>query len=255
MGRVKDKIAIVTGGAQGLGAAQCELLAAQGAKVVVTDVHVEAAEAVAARIRTAGGFAVSMRHDVSDPCSWDEVVASTLGKFDRFDILVNNAGIDLRANIEDITLEQWERVIRVNLTGTFLGMQRAVAHMKTLGGGAIVNLSSTTAKAPASITTAYSASKAGISNLTKSVALHCAHARNGIRVNCVLPGPISTPMVIGTVEAPEKPEVIAWISGLIPMGRMGLSQEIAHAVLYLASDDASFCTGTELIVDGGFTSQ
>lgn len=255
MNRLNNKVAIVTGGAQGLGAAQCELLAAEGAKVVLADLQMEAAEAVVARIRAAGGDAIAVRHDIADAASWDAVVAQTLQHYQGFNVLVNNAGIDLRASIEDLSLEQWERVIRVNLTGTFLGVQRAVAHMKDHGGGSIVNLSSTTAKAPASITTAYSASKAAISNLTKSTALHCAQSRNGIRVNSVLPGPIATPMVVGTADAPAPPEVVAWIGSMIPMGRLGLPSEIAYAVLYLASDEASFCTGTELIVDGGFTSQ
>lgn len=255
MNRVKDKVALVTGGGQGLGAAQCELLAAEGARVIVADLNAANAEALAARIRAAGGDAQAQQIDIADAASWDAAMTATLQRHGRLDVLVNNAGIDLRASIEDISLAQWERVIGVNLTGTFLGTQRAVAQMKTQGGGSIVNLASIAAKTPAPFTTGYSASKAGVLSFSKSVALHCAQARYGIRVNCVLPGPIETPMVVGTADAPIDPQVIAWMGTLIPLGRLGRAAEIAYAVLYLASDESSFCTGTELIVDGGFTSQ
>lgn len=255
MDRVKDKVALVTGGAQGLGAAQCELLASEGAHVVVTDVRIEAAESLAAAIVSRGGSAIALRHDVADPQSWKSVIEKTIAHYGAFNVLVNNAGIDLRASIEDVTLDQWKRVIDTNLTGTFLGIQNAVAHMKAHGGGSIVNIASIAGEVGAAVTTAYGASKAGVINLTKTTALHCVQSRYGIRVNCVLPGPVATPMVVGTTDAPEKPEVIAWLGNMIPLGRLGEAREIAQAVLFLASDESSFCIGTALTADGGFTAQ
>lgn len=250
---LSDRVAIVTGGARGIGAACADALARRGAAIVLTDILSELGERTAACLRATGHRAVFRRHDVSEPAGWDDVVQYTLGQFGRLDILVNNAGINLPKTIEDVTVEEFQRVIDVNLIGCFLGMQRAIAQMKRTGKGAIVNIASNATQNVVPLTAAYSPTKAAVANLTKVAAVHCATERYGIRVNSVHPGPIATDMLTGgAAKATDIPQVRQLI-GAIPLGRMGEPAEIGEVVAFLASDSASFMTGAEIFVDGALT--
>ena len=255
MARVADKTAIVTGGASGLGKAIAGLLAKEGAKVVVTDVQEAAGRAVASEI---GGMFLA--HDVSDEKRWKEVVAETERRFGGLHILVNNAGVGdgLGAvSPEDTPLEEWRRINRINAEGVFLGCKTAIPALRKAGGGSIVNMSSIAALVATPFLTAYGASKAAVRQLTMSVALHCAQRGDRIRCNSVHPGQIRTPMLEGLFKAVAQqanaslPEIEAQFRSRIPLGEFGVPDDIAFAVLYLASDESRHVTGTQLVVDGG----
>lgn len=256
MGRVQDKVVIVTGGALGLGKASALLLAREGAKVVVTDILTEEGEAVAREIRDNGGEAMFLKHDVASEQAWDEVIQRTKDTFKRLDVVVNNAGIGIGGTAEDTSFEDWQRVIKVNLDSVFLGTRRAIEAMKPGGGGSIINLSSIEGLVGDPNLAAYNASKGGVRIFTKSAALHCAKAGYRIRVNSVHPGYIWTPMVenylasVGDVDEGRK-----YLDSLHPVGHVGEPDDIAYGVLYLASDESKFVTGTELVIDGGYTAQ
>lgn len=250
-GRLAGKVALVTGAASGIGAACARAFAAEGAKVMVTDIQEAKGRAVAAEV--AGGF---VAHDVASEADWDRAVAETLAAHGRLDILVNNAGVFASGAIEDTTLEAWNRVLAVNLTGTMLGCQRGVWAMKANPGGpsgSIINVSSITGYIGLASGAAYTASKGGVRLLTKSVAVHCARAYRTIRCNSLHPGTIDTPMNQAAFEASGDPEGMrALFSGLQPVGRMATAEEMAACALFLASDESSFVTGAELLADGGW---
>lgn len=257
MGRVEGKVALVTGGRRGIGAATAVLLAREGAKVAISDRKEEGAGAVIDEIAKAGGEAVFIRQDVSREEDWRRVIDEILAKFGRLDILVNNAGVGAGKNIEEITLEEWRWVMSVNLDGVFLGTKYAIEAMKKTGGGSIINMSSVEGIVGDQRMVAYDASKGGLRTLTKSAALHCALRGYNIRINTVHPGFIETPMVEGflksrggDIEAARKALV-----ALHPVGHLGEPDDVAYAVLYLASDESKFATGSELVVDGGFTAR
>ena len=249
--RVKDKVALVTGGGSGLGEATCIRLAEEGAVVVVSDIDETSAKAVADAI---GGDAWSARQDVTDEARWRELVDQIVERHGRLDILVNNAGIALIGTAEDSSLEDWQRTQSVNLDAVFLGTREAIRVMKSTG-GCIVNISSIEGIIGEQQAAAYNASKGGVRIFTKSAALHCAAQGYDIRVNSVHPGFIGTAMVSGAVASMTEEEGQAFeerILSSIPMGRMGEPRDIANGVLYLASEESSYVTGSELVIDGGF---
>ncbi len=252
MGRVTNKVALITGAAKGIGRESALVLAREGAKIAVTDVDEKDGATVVEEIRKAGGEAVFYYLDVTNEDQWVKAVADTVKKFGALNILVNNAGIGVPGNVEEETLEGWRRTIAINLDGVFLGVKHAVRAMKS-GNGSIINISSIEGIVGKSDIAAYNASKGGVRLLTKSAALYCAEQGYKIRVNSVHPGFILTPMVedyfkkVGDVE-----ELKAATAALHPIGRLGLPIDIANGVLYLASEESSFVTGSELVIDGGF---
>ena len=240
-GRLDGKVAIVTGGARGQGEAEVRLFAAEGAKVLVSDVRVDAGEALAAELGNAVAFA---RHDVSSEEEWAHAVALVVERFGRLDVLVNNAGIAHTAPIVEHTVADFERITAVNQIGVFLGIRSAVEPMTAAGGGSIVNISSGAGLRGTKYMIAYAASKYAVTGMTAAAAMELA--RYKIRVNSIHPGVIDTPM-LGT----NTPEMNTALVKGTPMRRMGDPAEIANAVLFLASDESSFMTGSHVAVDGG----
>jgi NAD(P)-dependent dehydrogenase (short-subunit alcohol dehydrogenase family) len=256
MNRVKGKVGLVTGGAMGIGEACARLFASEGAAVAISDVNVEQGSALAEQINCGGGAAIFIEHDVSEESAWRRAIEKTLAKFGRLNIVVNNAGLGIGGDVEHATLDEWRRLMRVNLDGVFLGTKYGVQTLKRFGGGSIVNLSSIEGLVGDPNLAAYNSSKGGVRLLTKSAALYCAKAGYTIRVNSVHPGYIWTPMVeqylraAGDVEAGRKQ-----LDALHPVGHVGEPNDIAYGVLYLASDESKFMTGAELVIDGGYTAQ
>jgi NAD(P)-dependent dehydrogenase (short-subunit alcohol dehydrogenase family) len=254
MGRVDGKVAIVTGAASnpGLGWTSALTLAAEGAQVVVTDINRAGLEDCGAAIRDAGGTALAIAHDVRREADWQDVIAQTLDKFGRLDVLVNNAGIAVLKSLDDMTLEDWNRQIEVNLTSVFLGCKFAVPAMRASGGGSIVNLSSVAGLVGIATCVAYGAAKGGVRSMSKSVAVEVA--RDNIRCNSVHPGVIWTNMQAQATGA-DDPTSVPVGRERVPLGRVGSAQDIANCVLYLASEEASYVTGAEFTVDAGMTCQ
>ena len=253
MGRVAGKVVLVTGAGLGLGRASSLLLAAEGAQLVVSDIDETLASNTTAEIAEAGGEALALRHDVSNPEEWLSVMATIEQRFGRLDVLVNNAGIAIARNIEDTTHTEWRHTMAINLDGVFLGCQKGIKLMKKSGGGSIINLSSIDGIIGEAELAAYCASKGGVRTLTKAVAVHCAEQRYGIRCNSIHPGYIWTPQTenylrdLGTLEK-EKAKALS----RHPIGFLGEPSDIAYMVLYLASDESKFVTGSEMVVDGGY---
>ena len=260
MGRIDSKVCIVTGAASGIGEASAHLLAAEGGKVVCTDVQTELGNELADSLRNSGHDALFVEHDVREEAAWESVVEAALKAYGSLDVLVNNAGIGATHIVTDVSLEEWRRVLSVNLDGVFLGMKHSIRAMKD--GGAIVNISSIDGIMGAPLRAAYCASKGGVSLLTKAVAIECAQLGRPVRVNSVHPGPIATNIFAAAAEYSQI-EVLDTIGGLdaairyytdaTPMARFGESEEVAKAVLFLASDESSYMTGSEVRVDGGWT--
>ncbi len=243
--RLCGKSAIVTGAGSGIGQATALLFAAQGAAVAATDVNEASVAATVERINADGGKAISFRHDVSSQSSWDDVLKEVLARFGKLDILVNNAGIHPEAHLGDITLEDWNRILAVDLNGPFLGTQAVLPEFKKNGGGAIVNVSSVSAFV-AGVFAHYNAAKAGVRALTRSTAF--MYAKERIRANAVYPGLIETNL---TKDALANPEIRARLQAGTPMPTFGGGADIAYGILYLASDEAKFVTGSDLVIDGG----
>ena len=254
MGRVTSKVALVTGAALGIGKASAEMLAREGAKVVVSDLKVGDGEAVVRAIRDAGGDAIFVQHDASKEADWAKAIAATFEAFGKLNIVVNNAGIALGKNVEDTTLSEWRRVQDVNLDGVFLGTRFAIEALKKSGGGSIINLSSIEGLIGDPNLAAYNASKGGVRIFTKSAALHCAQAGYGIRINSVHPAYIWTPLV-QELSGGEDSDAYKRLVSLHPVGHLGEPDDIAYGILYLASDESKFVTGSELVIDGGYTAQ
>jgi NAD(P)-dependent dehydrogenase (short-subunit alcohol dehydrogenase family) len=247
--RLSGKIALVTGGASGIGLATAMRFAEHGATVVVADVNEAAAQAAAAG--NAALHAVAL--DVTDEERWAVVVDEALERFGRLDAVVNTAGIGTMSDIETCTTPEWRRVMAVNADGVFFGCRNAVRAMKAHG-GSIVNLSSVSGIVGGHNLVAYNASKGAVRLLTKSVALHCARRRYGIRCNSVHPTFIETPMVDAMLHATADPErTRARLLASVPLGRFGRAEEIADMLVYLASDESQFVTGAEFVIDGGLT--
>ncbi len=251
MGRVQGKIAMVTGAASdpGLGHTAAMTLAAEGARLVVTDVDADGAERCAQRIRDAGGEAISFHQDVTSESAWKEAIAATVGTYGRLDILVNNAGIAVLKPLADLTLADWNRQIEVNLTSVFLGCKYAAAEMRRAGGGSIINLSSVAGLVGLPGCTAYGASKGGVRLMSKSIAVELG--RDRIRCNSVHPGVIWTNMQSGAGNGSR--EASEAMTAFLPLGRMGEPADIANCILYLSSDESAYVTGAEFTIDGGMT--
>ena len=238
MGRVDGKVALITGGARGMGAAHARMLVGEGAKVVIGDILDEPGEALAAELGDAARY---VHLDVTDAEQWATAVATATEQFGLLNVLVNNAGISALGKIGEFDMAKWQKCIDVNLTGTFLGMQAVVAPMREAGSGSIINISSIEGMRGATLLHAYVASKWAVRGLTKSAAIDLG--KDKIRVNTVLPGFIRTPM---TKYFPDDMMIA-------PLGRPGQSDEVATFVVFLASDESSFATGSEFVVDGGLT--
>lgn len=247
MGRLDGKVALISGGARGQGAEEARLFAREGAKVVFGDILDTAGKHVEAEIRQAGGDATYVHLDVTQEADWEQAVQTAVTRYGKLNILVNNAGILRRESIEETSRALWDTVLAVNATGVFLGTKYAIPAMRQAGGGAIVNISSVSGMialgAPA-----YNASKGAVRVFTKVTAIQ--HASDNIRCNSIHPGPIDTPMTQETTAARRQDML-----GKIPLGRYGTSADIAYGVLYLASDEAAFMSGAELVIDGGYTAQ
>ncbi len=258
MTRVQSKIAVVTGGASGIGRATATLLSEEGATVVIADINSSLGKATAAEIPGA----VFVEHDAGEETSWQDLAREVIERYGHMDILVNNAAITgvegPIADPETTSVANWRAIQRVNLEGVFLGCKTAIAVMKVRGGGAIVNVSSSGAIIPSPMNTPYGAAKAGVLNLTITVAIHCAVKGYGIRCNAVLPGGTRTPMMANLIDSLDKAAQIkssvpaaAFTKGSAAFGRLAEPRELANAIVFLASDDASFVNAELFVVDGG----
>jgi NAD(P)-dependent dehydrogenase (short-subunit alcohol dehydrogenase family) len=250
MALLHNKVAIVTGGGSGIGEATALLFAAEGAQVVVADIRLDAARATTAAITASGGTAVAVYADVTQANDVQAMIQTAVHTYGGLDILFNNAGIGVQGNAVELTEEMWDRVIALNLTGVFLGCKYAIPEMIKRGGGSIINTASIMGLVGGSLSVVYPATKGGVVLLTKNAALD--YAQHNIRVNCVCPGHIETPLLQRLLDNPAQREQLL---RQYPMGRLGQAREIAQGVLFLASDEASFVTGSALVIDGGYTAR
>ena len=254
--RIEGKVALVTGGASGIGRGCAERLAEEGAVVIVTDVQADLGKETVESIIASGGQAEFLLHDVTDELQWQDVIDTVKTRHGRLDILVNNAGIAIGGSIVDMPLADWQRQQAINLDGVFLGVKHSIPLMRDTGGGSIINMSSVAGLKGAASLAAYNATKGGVRLFTKGVALECGQKRWNIRVNSVHPGIINTP--IWTKVNPEflpEGENAVDVDGMaamgVPTGVLGQPLDIANGVLFLASDESQYITGTELVIDAG----
>jgi len=249
--RLQGKVALISGGSRGMGAVEAALFAKEGAKVMVGDVREDEGRSLVEKINSEGGDAVFSLLDVTSEKDWDAAVSEPVSRFGKLDVLVNNAGVSARGSIEETTVADWDRVMDINAKGVFLGTRSAIPEMRKAGGGSIVNISSQLGLVGMNESSPqYQASKGAVRLFTKSAAIQ--YASEGIRVNSVHPGPIATPMT----EARRSDAAVHQLRvSRIPLGRYGESEDVAYGVLYLASDESSFVTGSELVIDGGWTAQ
>jgi NAD(P)-dependent dehydrogenase (short-subunit alcohol dehydrogenase family) len=258
-GRIEGRVACITGAASGIGRATARLFAQEGALVVATDLQAAQGAALVAEIERDGGRALFLAHDVALEESWTEIAAAITARHGRLDVLVNNAGIGLSGPVTEMSLADWRRQMAVNLDGVFLGVKHLLPLMRASGGGSIINMSSIAGIRASANASGYCASKGAVRLFTKSVALECAAAGDGVRVNSVHPGIVETAIwdsLIGTTADGSNarargPTLEALTVPTIPLGRLGTTEEIAAGILWLASDDSRYVTGTELVIDGG----
>src|SRR6266704_3001572 len=249
MARLTGKVALISGGARGQGAVEAKMFTQEGARVVFGDILDEEGRQVEAAIRAQGGEATYVHLNVTREEDWQQAVQTAEATYGKLDILVNNAGIAIRGSIEETSEDDWDRIMAINMKGVFLGTKYAIPAMRRAGGGSIINISSGDGIAPAPDTSAaYAATKGGVRLFTKATAVQ--HAKDNIRCNSVHPGPIATDMIKDVLE-----NRALWEQRLrrLPMGRAGTPEDVAYGVLYLASDEASYVTGSELVIDGGTT--
>ena len=254
--RLEGKVALITGGARGMGAAEAKIFSREGAKVVIADVLDADGRQTEAEINETGGDAIFVMLDVTKQSDWDAAISRTTEQFGKLDVIVNNAGIVSRVSIEETTVEEWDRIMDINSKGVFLGTKAAITQMKSQGtGGSIINISSISGNVgQVGVAAAYNASKGAVRIFSKSAAIQ--YAEDGIRVNTIHPGPIQTPMTRAGWEGAEtfgENDYVATDNA--PMGRYGKPEEVAYGALYLASDESSYVTGAELVIDGGYTAQ
>ncbi len=249
--RLENKVALISGGARGMGAAEARMFAREGAKVVIGDVLDAEGTRVAAEIAESGGDALFVHLDVTHEEDWRSAIGAATSSFGKLDILVNNAGIWRRGRVEDTTVEDWDMILDVNAKGVFLGTKLAIPEMRKAGGGSIINISSTAGLVGGPRSSAYTASKGAVRLFTKATAVQ--YAQEGIRANSIHPGPIDTPMIQQVWHGEEQSREAALAR--TPLGRIGTPEDIAYGVLFLASDESSFMTGSELVIDGGSTAQ
>ncbi len=248
--RLAGKVALISGGARGQGAAEARLFAQEGAAVIIGDILQDEGSKVEAEINEAGGKALFINLDVTNSDDWQTAIAKAVDAFGKLDILINNAAIYSRIPIEHATEEEWDSIIDINLKGVFLGTKYAIPALRAAGGGSIVNISSTAGLVGSPRGGAYSASKGGVRLFTKNTAIQ--HAADGIRANSIHPGPIDTEMIADNIGTPEG---LAASVERVPLGRIGTVDDVALGALFLASDDSSYMTGAELVIDGGITAQ
>ncbi len=253
-GRLEGKVALITGGASGIGEATAKLFAREGAKVVIADLQREKGKAVVAEIRAAGGEASFTKVDVRRETQVKRMVAFTVKRYGRLDILFNNAGVENPKPEVETTTDEWDFIMDVNVRGVFLGTKYAIPEMKKNGGGSIINTASIFGLVGSPGFAAYHASKGAVRLLTKATAL--AHAADNIRANAICPGVIETPMFAEVLGGSPDPEAARaeWLK-MEPVGRFGRPEDIAYGALFLASDESSYVTGTELVIDGGYTAR
>jgi len=247
--RLRRKVALITGAASGIGRAIALLFAQEGAQVVAADWNRSSGEACVTAIRQSGGEALFVQADVAQETDVQRMVQTAVTTYGPLNILVNNAGIEMAGTVVDVSQDEWDRLMAINLRGVFLCSKHAILAMRAAGGGAIVNVASTLGLVGGHECAAYCASKGGVVALTRAMALD--HASEGIRINCVCPGPVDTPLL----RRFASPEELEEIRQTLPLGRLAAPEEIASAVLYLVSDEASFVTGAIWTVDGGSTAQ
>ena len=248
--RLENKVALISGGARGMGAVEARLFAENGARVVIGDILEDEGRRTEAEINEAGGECVFVRLDVTSEESWQSAVAAAVGRFGKLDILVNNAGIYRTHNVLETSGEEWDQVMDINAKGVFLGTKAAIPAMRQNGGGSIVNISSVAGLIGNFMSSAYTASKGAVRLFTKSTAIQ--YAGDGIRANSVHPGTIETDMTAPVLaDADYRQDRI----NRTPLGRLGTAADVAYGVLFLASDEASFMTGSELVIDGGRTAE
>ena len=248
--RLQGKVTLISGGARGIGAAVTRRFLSEGASVVIGDILIEEGQLFANEMQQSGAEITFTPLDVTSETSWADAVALAIDHYGKLDILVNNAGITKRDRIEDETSDNWDRIMEINAKGVFLGTKAVLTEMKRHGNGAIVNMSSSYGNIASPNSAIYGASKAAVRLFTKSTAIQ--NARLGVRANSVHPGPVNAPLIQEFLPFPEK---IRQLESMVPMGRLGQPHEIADAVLFLASDESSFMTGSELVIDGGINAR
>mgnify|MGYP003306829905 CR=1 FL=1 len=248
--RLNDKAVLISGGARGMGSVEAKLFCSEGASVIIGDILEEEGRKIEAEISESGGVCIFVRLDVTSEEDWESAVNLAVERFGKLDILINNAGIFPMESIEDTTVESWDRVMDVNAKGVFLGTKAAIPAMRTSGGGSIINLSSIAGLVGSAYSASYNATKGAVRLLTKSTAIQ--YAKDGIRANSIHPGLVDTLMAS---ELLSDPDLQVKRLASTPMGRTGTAEEIAYGALFLASDESSFMTGSELVIDGGFTAQ
>lgn len=249
MARLEGKVALISGGARGQGAVEARMFAEEGASVVIGDILDDEGRQTEAQLRELGYECTYVHLDVTSESDWEAAVQAAANAYGKLDILLNNAGILIRKGIEDTTAEDWDRIFAVNAKGVFLGTKAAIPAMRENGGGSIINISSTAGLVGSPNGSAsYTATKGAVRLFTKSTAIQ--HAREGIRCNSIHPGPIETDMIADTLNDPAN---LALRMQRLPLGRVGKPSEIAYGAIYLASDESSFVTGSELVIDGGTT--
>jgi len=259
MGRVSGKVALITGGASGIGAGCAEILAREGATVIITDIQDQRGKDLAEALGKSGATALYLHHDVTSEDEWINVVGEIDERFARLDILVNNAGIGVGCpSITTMTLSDWRRQQAINVEGVFLGIKHGLLLMrKAKNGGSLINMSSVAGLKGSPILAAYCATKGAVRLLTKAVALECGQMQDGVRVNSVHPGLIETPIwqgIVGLVDGANAPPDLDAMSTLaVPLGVKGLPEDIAQGVLWLASDESRYVTGAEMVIDGGLS--
>lgn len=250
MPRLEGKVALISGGARGQGAVEARMFAQEGARVVIGDILDELGMQVQAEINETGGECLYVHLDVTSEGDWQSAVEAAVSRFGKLDVLVNNAGVYLRGSVQETSPEDWDLVMDVNAKGAFLGTRAAMPAMKESGGGSIVNIASFNALVGTTTSAAYNVSKAALRMLTKSTAVQ--YAEDGIRANAIHPGPIRTSMFLSGFpddEAIEKRRAV------VPLGRIGTPEDVAYGALFLASDESSYMTGSDLVIDGGWTAQ
>ena len=249
MARLEGKVALISGGARGQGAVEARMFAEEGASVVIGDILDDQGKQTEAELQELGYNVTYVHLDVTSESDWEAAVQSAVDTYGKLDVLLNNAGILIRKNIEETTGEDWDRIFAVNAKGVFLGTKAAIPAMRDAGGGSIINISSTAGLVGSPNGSAsYTATKGAVRLFTKSTAIQ--HAREGIRCNSIHPGPIETDMIADTLNDPAN---MALRMQRLPLGRVGKPSEIAYGAIYLASDESSFVTGSELVIDGGTT--
>ena len=249
MPRLEGKVALISGGARGQGAVEARMFAEEGASVVIGDILDDQGRQTEAELQELGYQVTYVHLDVTNESDWQSAVQTAVSAYGKLDILLNNAGILIRKNIEETTVEDWDRIFAVNSKGVFLGTKAAIPAMRENGGGSIINISSTAGLVGSPNGSAsYTATKGSVRLFTKSTAIQ--HARDGIRCNSIHPGPIETDMIADTLNDPDN---MALRMQRLPLGRVGKPSEIAYGAIYLASDESSFVTGSELVIDGGTT--